>query len=192
MDETALIEKRSIFESEALPYLDEIYASSMRLARNVQGAEDLSATTFEQAWKSFEQFQSGTNLRAWLYKIMTNSFINEYRKRQRTPETVSLDELEDPDDFYIFNRVSHDAPGGADSSDVVRQFEKEDINRAIDKLPDEYRVTIVLGDIQGFSYEEISDMTEVPIGTVRSRLSRGRKLLQKYLWDYSGKAGVSQ
>ena len=184
MDETALLKKRTVFEKEALPFLDEIYASAMQMSRNVSKAEDLAATTFERAWKSFDQFQPGTNIRAWLYRILTNSYINEYRKIQRRPGMVSIDDYEDSEDFYIFNKLPKDADGRT-GTEAVERFTEMDVNRAIEKLPEEFRVAILLCDIRGFSYEEISKMIEVPIGTVRSRLNRGRKLLQKYLWDYS-------
>lgn len=188
MDKATLNKKRAQFEAQALPYLNEIYASSLKMARNPQRAEDLAAVTFENAWKYFDSFKQGTNIRAWLYRIMTNAYIGEYRKIKRTPDMVSVDQHETPDEFYIFNKVSPGARG--DTASSVERFTEQDINRAIERLPDDFRATFVLCEVRGFTYEETAKMTEVPIGTVRSRLSRARNILQKHLWDYSQESGA--
>jgi len=191
MDEAAVAKRRSKFEGEAMPHLNEIFASAVKMTKNVQKAEDLTATVFEKAWKSYDKFESGTNIRAWLYRIMTNTFINDYRKKQRRPDAVSMDDYENTEDFYIFNKLAPNEIGGIEGgAKAVERFTEQDVQKAIENLPDDFRLAILLCDIQGFSYEEISGMLEVPIGTVRSRLNRGRKLLQKALWDYSQETGV--
>ncbi|PCI39630.1 MAG: hypothetical protein COB53_02915 [Elusimicrobia bacterium] len=192
VEETALTQRRVNFEAEALPHLNEIYGSAMKMTRDVQKAEDLTATVFEKAWKAYDRFESGTNVRAWLYRIMTNSFINDYRRKQRRPDAVSMDDYENSDDFYIFNKLQHDGVRGVDGSKAVERFTEQDVQKAIEELPEDFRLAILLCDMQGFSYEEIADMLDVPIGTVRSRLSRARKLLQKSLWEYSQETGVHQ
>lgn len=189
MGQSDLKTKRAQFETQALPFLNEIYASALKMARNPQKAEDLAAVTFENAWRAFDSFRQGTNIRAWLYRIMTNAHINEFRKIKRTPDTVSVDSYEEPDEFYVFNKIGAEA--ATDAARSVERFTEHDINKAIGKLPEEFRTTFVLTEVQGFTYEETAKMTRVPIGTVRSRLSRARKHLQRHLWEYSQESGVT-
>jgi RNA polymerase sigma-70 factor (ECF subfamily) len=173
------------FEKQMLPHLDALYRSALSMTKNPGDAEDLVQETFVRAFQFFAQFQGGTNARAWLFRIMTNLYINSYRKKTREPDRVSYDEMED---FYLYNRLSDAQTSSiaASPEDVIlTQVQAEAIRDAIDKLPDEYRETVVLADINEFSYQEIAEMLDIPIGTVRSRLSRGRRLVQKSLWAYT-------
>ena len=182
---------RKEFAEIALPYLNEIYAASLRMARNPQMAEDLAADVFGKAWKSFHQFERGTNMRAWLYRIMTNTYINEYRKRVRHGRPVEIDQYENQDEFYIYNKLAETSEKADPdpAQQVLSKFAEEDIRNAMDQLPDGYRETVILSDLQGLSYDEISKSLDIPIGTVRSRLNRGRRLLQKALWDEAVRSG---
>ena len=195
MAETTLLEentpayraRRRAFETAMLPHTDALYRSAVSMTRNSSEAEDLVQDTFVRAYQFFDQFHTGTNARAWLFRILTNLFINNYRKRVREPERVSYDEVED---FFLYNRLSdaQSRVGGAGRSPeeaVLQKVEIGAIREAIGNLPDEYRDTVVLANLNDFSYLEISDILAIPIGTVRSRLSRGRRLVQKALWAYS-------
>lgn len=178
-------ERRESFEAQMLPHLDALYRTAFAMTKNAGDADDLVQDTFLRAFQFFDQFQGGTNARAWLFRILTNLYINSYRRRTREPERVSYDELED---FYLYNRLSDAQTGGATGSpeeEVVQKVQIDAIREAIDRLPDEYRDTVVLADLNEFSYQEIADMLQIPIGTVRSRLSRGRRLVQKTLWAYT-------
>lgn len=168
-----------------LPHLDALYRTALSMTKNAGDADDLVQDTFVRAYQFFDQFQGGTNARAWLFRILTNLYINTYRRRQREPDRVSYDANED---FFLYNRLADAQDSGAGSSpeiEVVQKMQVEAIREAIDRLPEEYRATVILADLNEFSYQEISDMLQVPIGTVRSRLSRGRRLVQKALWSYT-------
>ena len=182
-DSRAAAERRRRFEEQMLPHLDALYRSAYSMTRSASDADDLVQDTFVRAFQFFDQFQGGTNARAWLFRILTNLFINSYRKRNREPERVSYDEMED---FYLYNRL-----GGMQKSQsqtpeaaILQKVQIEAIRDAVANLPDEYRDTVMLADLNDFTYQEISDILEVPIGTVRSRLSRGRRLVQKALWAF--------
>jgi RNA polymerase sigma-70 factor, ECF subfamily len=186
---------RQLFEEKALPLLQEIYASAMRLTRQKEGAEDLVSEVYSRAWKSFGQFQPGTNLRAWLYKILTNTYINHYRHKQREPVMVELDRPEDDEGsgggmLYerLINRKEH--PSENPEHVLSNRFLDRDMKKAIEELPEDFRMVVMLADIQNFSYQEIADMLDIPIGTVRSRLWRGRRLLQQILWKQAVEAGI--
>lgn len=185
---------RERFEKEAVPYLQEIYASALRLTRQRESAEDLVSDVYSKAWKSFEQFETGTNVRAWLYKILTNTYINAYRHRQREPVILDLDKPDEDHESAIggslYERIA-DADRSEDPEQVLaNRILDRDLKKAIDSLPEEFRMAIVLGDVQSFSYQEIADILGIPIGTVRSRLWRGRRLLQKILWRQAADAGL--
>lgn len=169
-----------------MPHLDALYRTALSMTRNPGDAEDLVQDTYLRAYQFFGQFTGGTNAKAWLFRILTNLYINSYRRRTREPERVSYDEMED---FYLYNRLADAQSRGAVSlspeETVVQQVQTEAIREAIGRLPDEYRDTVLLADVNEFSYQEISDILEIPIGTVRSRLSRGRRLVQKALWAYT-------
>lgn len=176
--------RRFAFEQQMLPHLDALYRSALGMTKNAGDAEDLVQETFVRAYQFFDQFQKGTNARAWLFRILTNLYINSYRKRTREPERVSYDEMED---FYLYNRLAHNASagrGGTPEEEIVQKVQIEAIRDAIANLPNEYRDTVVLADLNDFSYQDIADMLGIPIGTVRSRLSRGRRLVQKALWAF--------
>lgn len=182
--------RRALFEAQMLPHLDALYRAAVSMTRNPGDADDLVQDTFLRAFQFFDQFQGGTNARAWLFRILTNLYINSYRKKGREPERVSYDELED---FYLYNRLADEAAGsGGGASNalspeqaVVQKVQIDAIRDAIAQLPDEYRETVVLADLNELSYQQVADMLEIPIGTVRSRLSRGRRLVQKALWAYT-------
>jgi RNA polymerase sigma-70 factor (ECF subfamily) len=177
----------ALFESEMNPHLDALYRNALRLTGNANDAEDLLQDTYLRAYRFFYQYQPGTNAKAWLFRIMNTVFLNDYRKKVRQGETVSYDGLED---FYLYNRLVEDF-SGSDHPEVenpekavLEQLDIEMIQRAIDALPVEFRETVALATLEEMSYQEIADTLSIPVGTVRSRLSRGRKLLQKALWDY--------
>lgn len=175
----------SAFDSQMLPHIDALYRTALGMTRNPQDADDLVQETYLRAFQYFHQFEGGTNARAWLFRILTNLFINNYRKKTREPERVSYDEMED---FFLYNRLAdaHYSDGGlTPEAAIMQKVEVEAIQDAINKLPDEYREAVILSDLNEFSYQEISEMLEIPIGTVRSRLSRGRKLIQKSLWAFT-------
>jgi RNA polymerase sigma-70 factor (ECF subfamily) len=182
---------RKEFADAAFPYRDEMYAAALRMTRNPQAAEDLTADVFGKAWKSFHQFERGTNMRAWLYRILTNTYINEYRRKVRQGTPVDLDAYENPDEFYIYNKLARNTNDAKEdpAQAVLSKFAEQDIINAMDSLPDGYRETVILSDLQGLSYEEIAKTLNIPIGTVRSRLNRGRRQLQKALWDEAVKSG---
>jgi RNA polymerase sigma-70 factor (ECF subfamily) len=186
---------KALFEKEALKYLDELFASGMRMTRQREAAEDLVSEVYARAWKSFDQFEPGTNLRAWLYKILTNTYINRYRQRQREPLMVELDRPQDTETGEggdLYDRLVGASPNPFDNPDQVltNRILDQDMKKAIDGLPEEFRMAVLLSDVQSFSYQEIADMLGIPIGTVRSRLWRGRRLLQKILWKQAVEAGI--
>ena len=196
----AVMERRDtskeLFEKEALKHLDELFASAMRMTRQKEAAEDLISEVYAKAWKSFGQFEPGTNLRAWLYKILTNTYINHYRQKQRQPLMVELDRPEDPETGSgggdLYDRILGVSKSPFENPDhaLANRILDQDIKQAIDRLPDEFRLAVLLSDVQNFSYQEIADILDVPIGTVRSRLWRGRRLLQKVLWKQAVSAGI--
>src|SRR5437870_3074592 len=186
---------RELFEKEALKYLDELFGSALRMTRQREAAEDLLSEVYAKAWKSFSQFEAGTNLRAWLYKILTNTYINHYRQKQREPLMVELDRPENPDTGAggdLYDRILGASPSPFDNPDqaLANRILDQDLKKAIDGLPDEFRMAVLLSDVQNFSYQEIADILDIPIGTVRSRLWRGRRLLQRILWKQAVEAGI--
>ena len=169
--------------------LDSLYAGALRMTRNPADAEDLVQDTMMRAFRSFHRFEPGTNLKAWLFRIMTNSYINTYRKRQREPKKVSQDELEE---FDLYRELSNRDEGmeATPENIVLDSLVDSDILAAIDDLPEQFRLAVVLSDIEGFSYAEMAEIMDVPMGTVMSRLHRGRKALQKRLWDIAKDRGI--
>jgi len=188
MNETLVKE----FKEKALPLLDEVYGVALRMTRNPQAAEDLVSEAYARAWKGLSQFQPGTNIRAWLYKILTNLYINQYRKKHREPEKVSLDAFEKQEEFHLFNRISREAPPASPDpfESVVGRLTRENFQKSLDSLAEEYRAAVILYDLQGLSYQQVAEALSVPVGTVRSRLSRGRKTLQQSLWTQAVEAGL--
>jgi RNA polymerase sigma-70 factor, ECF subfamily len=175
------------FEAEALPLLPGLYSAAFRLTRNATDAEDLVQETFLRAYRGFHQFEPGTNLKAWLYRILTNTFINSYRKKQREPQTDSLDDTED---WYLYSRMAERGTEPSAETSVIESLPDEDVQEALSSLPEQFRIAVLLADVEGFSYKEIAEITEVPIGTVMSRLHRGRKALEKRLWDVVRERGL--
>lgn len=174
-----------LFQAEFLPHLDALYRAALSMTRNAQDADDLVQDTFVRAFQFIDKFQVGTNARAWLFRILTNLFINRYRQQKRAPEQSSYDEMED---FYLYNRLRdahHAGKTEVPEQVVLNRVQAEAIHEAIRQLPDEYRETVVLADVNELSYQEISEILEIPIGTVRSRLSRGRRLVQRALWAFT-------
>jgi RNA polymerase sigma-70 factor (ECF subfamily) len=168
------------FERDALPLMPELYAAAMRLTRNPEDAGDLLQETYLRAYRGFAGFEEGTNLRAWLYRILMNAFINIYRKRQREPQTVSDDDVED---WYLYDRLGGREAEPSAEARVLESIPDEDVQEALAGLPDNFRMAVLLADVDGFSYKEIAEILEVPIGTVMSRLHRGRRALEKRLWE---------
>ena len=184
-------EDKRRFQEEALPFLDSLYAGALRMTRNPADAEDLVQETMLRAYRSFDRFEPGTNLKAWLFRILTNAYINVYRKRQREPQKVSQDEVED---FDLYQELKdHDPQFSATPETIVLDaLVDSDITDAIDDLPEQFRLAVVLSDVEGFSYAEMAEIMDVPMGTVMSRLHRGRKALQKRLWDLAKDRGIIQ
>lgn len=186
----ALAQQRRLeerFEREALPFMSELYAAAVRMTRNPADAEDLLQETYLRAYRAFASFQEGTNLRAWLYRILTNAFINTYRKRQREPQTVSDDELED---WYLYDKLGMDAAEASAEATVLENLPDQDVQDALASLPEQFRLAVLLADVEGFSYKEIAQILDIPIGTVMSRLHRGRRALEKRLWNVMRERGV--
>ena len=173
-----------------MPYMDQLYGAARRMARNAADAEDLVQETYLRAYKGYDRFAEGTNLRAWLFRILTNLFINEYRRRKRRPDEVDLG---DTDTLYMYRGL-----GGAELARRSRSAEDEmldgvtsaEVRHAIESLPDAYRVAVLLADVEGFAYKEIAEILDVPIGTVMSRLHRGRKKLREALQEYVQTRGL--
>jgi RNA polymerase sigma-70 factor (ECF subfamily) len=159
------------------------------MTRNPADAEDVVQETFLKAYRAYDSFKAGTNLKAWLYRILTNTYINRYRKAQRRPSEVELGELQD---LYLFKRLGEQS-GASESaeSEVLEQFVDSDVIQALESLPDNFRMPVLLADVEGFSYKEIAEMLDIPIGTVMSRLHRGRKALQKKLWHLAEERGIA-
>jgi RNA polymerase sigma-70 factor (ECF subfamily) len=179
---------RARFERDVLPLLSSLYGAALRMTRNPADAEDLVQETYLRAYRGFAGFQEGTNLKAWLYRILTNSYINTYRKRQREPQIV--DGPDDIDEWYLFDRLGSRSVEGSAEEEVLERIPDEDVKRALESLPENFRMPVMLADVEGFSYKEIAEIMDTPIGTVMSRLHRGRKALEKALWETARQRGL--
>lgn len=180
---------REELEVEALSFIDSLYRTALRMTRNPADAEDLVQEAYLRAFRSLHQFKPGTNLRAWIFRIMTNAYINEYRKRSRRPTSSSLDDLEE---FYLYDHLidSGVQPTSERPEDVVLdRLTAQDVIDALDDLSDDFREVVLLADVEGFSYREIAEIMDIPVGTVMSRLYRARRRLQKSLYDFAVDVG---
>jgi RNA polymerase sigma-70 factor (ECF subfamily) len=181
-------ERAERFERDAMPFLDQLYSAAMRMTRNPADAEDLVQETFAKAFASFHQFREGTNLKAWLYRILTNTFINSYRKKQREP-LPSL--TEDVEDWQLARAESHTSSGLKSAEmQALERLPDSDVKDALSKLPEDFRLAVYLADVEGFPYKEIAEIMDTPIGTVMSRLHRGRRQLRAMLTDYARQRGM--
>ncbi len=185
MAEYHITQKQREFQSEALPHMDFLYNYALRMTYNSSDAEDLVQETFLKAFRFWDSYEKGTNIRAWLFRIMKNAYINRYRKEKKEPETVEYDEVEN---FY--NSVRETASESSDLQETLyNNLLEDDVATAIAELPEDFRTVVILCDIEGLTYEEVAEFVDCPIGTVRSRLHRGRKLLRAKLLDYARKRG---
>jgi RNA polymerase sigma-70 factor (ECF subfamily) len=178
------------FTHDAMQYAPQLFSTAMRMTRNRSDAEDLVQETFIKAWRSFATYQQGTNLRAWLFRIMTNTYINKYNAQQRKPTETELDDVEE---LFLYKRL-----GAVDQSQLSQSaedqmlslFTDDEVKKALEELPEQFRIPVLMSDVEGFSYKEIAEILEIPLGTVMSRLHRGRKAMQKMLYEYAKKRGL--
>ncbi len=182
--------EQSKFADDAMGFLDALFSAALRMTRNAAEAEDLVQETYLKAYRGYGSFQEGTNLKAWLYRILTNTFINSYRAKKRRPEESDLEEVED---LYLYRRLGGleaATAGRSAEEEVLDSFTDDDVKSAVEALPEQFRLAVLLSDVEGFSYKEIADIMDVPIGTVMSRLHRGRKALQKALYELGTNRGL--
>ncbi|HVM04443.1 MAG TPA: sigma-70 family RNA polymerase sigma factor [Acidimicrobiales bacterium] len=181
---------QATFADSAMEHMSALYSAALRMTRNPADAEDLLQETYLKAYRSYGTFQEGTNLKAWLYRILTNTYINAYRAKKRRPEQT---DVEDVEDLYLYHRLGGleaAAAGRSAEEEVLERFTDDDVKSALESLPDNFRMAVLLADVEGFSYKEIAEIMDVPIGTVMSRLHRGRRALQKALHDFGMSHGL--
>jgi len=180
---------RALFEEQALPYMDQLYAAAMRMTRNPADAADLVQETFVKAFQAFGQYTQGTNLKAWLYRIQTNTFINTYRKKQRDPFQGSIDDLEE---WQVggAESVTQSRSTRSAEAEAIDHLPDSDVKEALQAVPEDFRLAVYLADVEGFSYQDIADIMKTPVGTVMSRLHRGRRMLRELLADYARERGI--
>ncbi|MEX2659777.1 MAG: sigma-70 family RNA polymerase sigma factor [Acidimicrobiales bacterium] len=181
---------KATFTEQAMDLMPSLYTAALRMTRNPADAEDLVQETYLKAYRGFGSFEQGTNLKAWLYRILTNTFINKYRASKRRPDETDLDDVED---FYLYRRLGglEEARAGRSAEDELMElFSESEVKAAVDALPEQFRMAVLLADVAGFSYKEIASILDIPIGTVMSRLHRGRKNLQKALYEFAMDQGL--
>jgi RNA polymerase sigma-70 factor (ECF subfamily) len=181
---------RDDFTTDAMQYAPQLYSTALRMTRNRADAEDLVQETFMKGWRAFDSYEQGTNLRAWLFRIMTNTYINKYNAKQRRPDETELDEVEE---LFLFKRLgafNQTKINQSAEDQMLELFTDDEVKNALEELPEVFLIPVLMSDVEGFSYKEIAEITEVPIGTVMSRLHRGRKLMQKRLYDYAQERGL--
>ena len=181
---------RATFADQAMEHMASLYSAALRMTRNPADAEDLVQETYLKAYRAFDSFQAGTNLKAWLYKILTNTFINAYRAKKRRPEQADVDDVED---LYLYRRLGGLEAAQAGQSaeeEVLDHFTEAEVKAAVEALPESFRLAVLLADVEGFSYKEIAEILDIPIGTVMSRLHRGRRALQKRLYEFGRERGL--
>lgn len=182
------LQKQEDFEEEIVPHLDAMYNFALRLTSDPSDAEDLVQDTIVKAFRFFSSYEKGTNAKAWLFRILKNSYINNYRKQSKQPNQVDYDEVSS---FY--ETIRADRTDTSDLEDkMFRDLIDDDISQALEELPEDFRTVVLLCDVEGFTYEEIANMLDVPIGTIRSRLHRGRNLLKAQLKEYAEKRGYKE
>ncbi len=182
---------RDDFAAQALEFAPQLYSAALRMTRNQADAEDLVQEAYLRAYRSFHTFQDGTNLRAWLFRILTNAYINTYRAKQRRPTETDLGELED---LYLYRRLGSFetvAAGLSAEEQFFDLFTDDEVKQAVEDLPEHFRLPVLLADVEGFAYKEIAEMLDIPIGTVMSRLHRGRKAMQRALYEYAEARGLT-
>ena len=178
------------FTTDAMQYAPQLFSTALRMTRSRSDAEDLVQETYIKGWRSFHTFQEGTNLRAWLFRIMTNTYINKYNAKKRKGTEVELDDVEE---LFLYKRLGSIDQSQLSSSaedQMLELFTDDEVKNALEELPEDFRVPVLLSDVDGFSYKEIAEMLEIPIGTVMSRLHRGRKAMQKMLYEYARDRGL--
>jgi RNA polymerase sigma-70 factor (ECF subfamily) len=183
---------RDDFAEQAMEYAPQLYSAALRMTRNRADAEDLVQEAFLKGYRSFHTFQEGTNLRAWLFRILTNTYINIYRAKQRRPQESDLGEVED---LYLYRRLGSMETAAASLSaeeQFMDLFTDDEVKQALDDLPENFRLPVLLADVEGFAYKEIAEMLDIPIGTVMSRLHRGRKAMQRALYEYAEARGLTE
>ena len=188
--EDAAVDVRALFEEQALPFMDQLYAAAMRMTKNPADAADLVQETFVKAYTAFGQFQQGTNLKAWLYRIQTNTFINNYRKNQRNPYQGTIDDLEDWQ-LGGAESVTQSLSTRSAEAEAIDHLPDSAVKDALQSIPEDFRLAVYFADVEGFSYQEIADIMKTPVGTVMSRLHRGRRMLRDLLADYARDRGIS-
>jgi RNA polymerase sigma-70 factor (ECF subfamily) len=179
---------RAAFAQEAMQHAGQLYSGALRMTRNKSDAEDLVQETYLRAYKGFGNFEAGTNLRAWLFRILTNTYINSYRAKQRRPQETELNEVED---LYMYRKIAGLDQASRSAEDTLFDlFTDDEVKAALENLPEQFRLPVLLADVEEFSYKEIAEMLDIPIGTVMSRLHRGRKAMQKALADFATEQGL--
>ena len=180
------------FAEQAMEFAPQLYSAALRMTRNRADAEDLVQEAYLRGFRSFHTFQDGTNLRAWLFRILTNAYINKYRAKQRRPDETDLGDIED---LYLYKRVGSMETAALSLSaedQFLDLFTDDEVKSSLEALPENFRIPVLLADVDGFAYKEIAEMLDIPIGTVMSRLHRGRKAMQRALYDYAVERGIAE